>query len=165
MKSLSHVQLFSTAWTAAYQAPPSMGFSRQEYWSGVALPSPSEWVRENIKKENKSPSFYPRFSLLKIWWTNSEEPKLFCQDFPAGPVVMSPACNTGKMGSIPVWATKLPHAAGKPNPWAATRVHVPQLRPNTVFIYTHIYINIFFFNLGEKIYSVQNRMLRNYCLR
>ena len=35
VKSLSHVQLFATPWTAAHQAPPSMGFSRQEYWSGV----------------------------------------------------------------------------------------------------------------------------------
>ena len=40
-KSLSRVRLFTTPWTAAYQAPPSMGFSRQEYWSGVPLPSPS----------------------------------------------------------------------------------------------------------------------------
>ena len=39
-KSLSHVRLFATPWTAAYQAPLSMGFSRQEYWSGVPLPSP-----------------------------------------------------------------------------------------------------------------------------
>ena len=39
-KSLSHDRLFATPWTAAYQAPPSMGFSRQEYWSGVPLPSP-----------------------------------------------------------------------------------------------------------------------------
>ena len=39
-KLLSHVWLFATPWTAAYQAPPSMGFSRQEYWSGVPLPSP-----------------------------------------------------------------------------------------------------------------------------
>ena len=37
VKSLSHVRLFMTPWTAAYQAPPSMGFSRQEYWSGVPL--------------------------------------------------------------------------------------------------------------------------------
>ena len=35
VKSLSRVRLLSTPWTAAYQAPPSMGFSRQEYWSGV----------------------------------------------------------------------------------------------------------------------------------
>ena len=39
MKWLSHVRLLATPWTAAYQAPPSMGFSRQEYWSGVPLPS------------------------------------------------------------------------------------------------------------------------------
>ena len=39
-KSLSRVRLFATPWTTAYQAPPSMGFSRQEYWSGVPLPSP-----------------------------------------------------------------------------------------------------------------------------
>ena len=40
VKSLSRVQLLAIPWTAAYQAPPSMGFSRQEYWSGVPLPSP-----------------------------------------------------------------------------------------------------------------------------
>ena len=39
-KSLSCVRLLATPWTAAYQAPLSMGFSRQEYWSGVPLPSP-----------------------------------------------------------------------------------------------------------------------------
>ena len=39
-KSLSHVRLLATPWTAAYQAPPTMGFSRQEYGSGVPLPSP-----------------------------------------------------------------------------------------------------------------------------
>ena len=40
VKSLSRVRLLATPWTAAHQAPPSMGFSRQEYWSGVPLPSP-----------------------------------------------------------------------------------------------------------------------------
>ena len=40
VKSLSRVRLLATPWTAAYQAYPSMGFSRQEYWSGVPLPSP-----------------------------------------------------------------------------------------------------------------------------
>ena len=39
-KSLGRVRLSATPWTAAHQAPPSMGFSRQEYWSGVPLPSP-----------------------------------------------------------------------------------------------------------------------------
>ena len=41
VKSLSRVRLFPTPWTAAHQAPPSMGFSRQEYWSGLPLPSPT----------------------------------------------------------------------------------------------------------------------------
>ena len=40
MKSLSPVRLFTTPWTEAHQAPPSMGLSRQEYWSGVPLPPP-----------------------------------------------------------------------------------------------------------------------------
>ena len=44
VKSLSPVRLLATPWTAAYQAPPSMGFSRQEYWSGVPLPSPTVWL-------------------------------------------------------------------------------------------------------------------------
>jgi len=38
VKLLSHVRLFATPWTVAYQAPPSMGFSRQEYWSGLSFP-------------------------------------------------------------------------------------------------------------------------------
>ena len=41
VKSLSRVRLPVTWWTAAHEAPPSMGFSRQEYWSGVPLPSPT----------------------------------------------------------------------------------------------------------------------------
>ena len=51
VKSLSHVRLFVTPWTAAHEAPPSMAFARQEYWSGVPLPSPRDpW--DNIKCTN-----------------------------------------------------------------------------------------------------------------
>ena len=46
VKSFSRVRLLATPWTAAYQAPPSMGFSRQDYWSGVPLPSPDK-LHEN----------------------------------------------------------------------------------------------------------------------
>ena len=42
VKSLSHVQLFATPWTVAYQAPLSMGFSRQEHWSELPFPSPGD---------------------------------------------------------------------------------------------------------------------------
>ena len=48
VKSLSRVRPSMTPWTAAFQAPPSMGFSRQEYWSGVPLPSPSELMHNYI---------------------------------------------------------------------------------------------------------------------
>ena len=54
---LSRVQLFATPWTAAYQAPLSMGFSRQEYWSGVPLPSPNCYLSVN----------------KIIWWIHSNQ--------------------------------------------------------------------------------------------
>ena len=53
MKSLSHARLLATPWTAAHQAPPSIGISRQEYWSGVPLPSPM-WSHWNLK--------------ITLWW-------------------------------------------------------------------------------------------------
>ena len=54
VKLLSHVRLSETPWTVAYQALPSMGFSRQEYWSGVPLPSPGDL--SNSKIEPGSPA-------------------------------------------------------------------------------------------------------------
>ena len=60
VKSLGHVWLLATPWTAAYQAPLSMGFSRQEYWSGVPLPS---------LKYDVSCIFFYRCSLSS--WENS----------------------------------------------------------------------------------------------
>ena len=50
VKSLSRVRLLATPWTAAYQAPPSVGVSRQEYWSGVPLPSPTKTRHSQINK-------------------------------------------------------------------------------------------------------------------
>ena len=52
--SLSRVRLFATPWTVAYHAPPSMGFSRQEYWSGLPFPSP-EWMWGLDHKEDWVP--------------------------------------------------------------------------------------------------------------
>ena len=49
VKLLSHVRLFVTPWTVAYQASPSMGFSRQEYWSGLPFPSPVDLPDPGIK--------------------------------------------------------------------------------------------------------------------
>ena len=63
VKSLSRVRLFSIPWTAAYQAPLPMGFSRQEYWSGVPLPSPqlSPWKASNFAVYS---GFYTLFLFL-----------------------------------------------------------------------------------------------------
>ena len=61
VKLLSHVWLLATSWTAAYQAPLSMGFSRQEYWSGVPLPSPNMLSRLVI-------TFLPKSKHLLISW-------------------------------------------------------------------------------------------------
>ena len=55
MKLLSRVRLVATPWTAAHQAPPSMGFSRQEYWNGLPLPSPhfsTVFVKKYICNDN-----------------------------------------------------------------------------------------------------------------
>ena len=49
VKSLSHVRLFATPWTVAYQAPQSMGFSRQEYWSGLPFPSSGDLPNPGIE--------------------------------------------------------------------------------------------------------------------
>ena len=58
VKLLSRVRLFETPWTAAYQVPLSMGFSRQEYWSGVPFPSPykHDFCRKYISQQNKRPN-------------------------------------------------------------------------------------------------------------
>ena len=53
-KSLSHVRLFATLWTVAHQAPLSMGFSRQEYWSGLPFPPPGDLFHPGI--EPRSPA-------------------------------------------------------------------------------------------------------------
>ena len=49
VKSLSRVRLFATPWSVAYQDPQSTGFSGQEYWSGVPLPSPSDLAKKTLR--------------------------------------------------------------------------------------------------------------------
>ena len=59
--SLSHVQLFVTPWTVADQAPPSMGYSRQEYWSGLTFPFPWNPLDPGIK--SGSPALQADFTI------------------------------------------------------------------------------------------------------
>ena len=65
VKSLSRVRLFATPWTVAYQASPSMGFSRQEYWSGLPFPSPGDLT---------DPGIEPRSPALQAGALTSEPP-------------------------------------------------------------------------------------------
>ena len=68
-KSLSHVQLFATLWAVAYQATPSTGFSRQDYWSGLPFPSPGDLPNPGI--ELRSPALQadalPSEPTGKLW--------------------------------------------------------------------------------------------------
>ena len=66
VKSLSRVRLFATPWTVTHQAPPSMGFSRQEYWSGLPFPSPGDLSNPGI--EPGSPAL--QADVLPEMWTN-----------------------------------------------------------------------------------------------
>ena len=78
VKSLSHVRLLVTPWTAAHQAPPSMRFSRQEYWSGVPLPSPPQKAAPSNKVA------------IYILWS-----------FPGSSAGKASTCNAGDPASIP----------------------------------------------------------------
>ena len=88
MKPLSHARLLVTSWTIAYQAPLSMGFSRQEYWSGVPLPSPYTTTGKTIALNRRTfvgkvisllsnmlsmlvITFLPRSKRLLISWLQS----------------------------------------------------------------------------------------------
>ena len=67
VKSLSHVWLLATPWTVAYQTPPSMGFSRQEYWGGLPLPSP-EYKSKVVYKSWRDSNID-----FSTWKANQEE--------------------------------------------------------------------------------------------
>ena len=71
VKSLSCVWLSATPWTAAHQSPPSMGFSRQEYWSGVPLPSPT-WTRNLFFSKQFADEFYNQEKKLNTNLKRSE---------------------------------------------------------------------------------------------
>ena len=69
VKSLSRVRLLATSWTAAHQAPLSMGFSSQEYWSGLLFPSQGIFLTQGL---NSSPAFAGEFFTI---WATRETPR------------------------------------------------------------------------------------------
>ena len=66
LSRFSRVRLFETPWTAAYQAPLFMGFSRQEYWSGVPLPSPMTNLGSLLK--SRDITLPTNVRLVKLWF-------------------------------------------------------------------------------------------------
>ena len=68
VKSLSCVQLFATLWTIAHQVPPSMEFSRQEYWSGLPFPSPSIIPHTYYGFRSRPPGYSECLDKVKRWF-------------------------------------------------------------------------------------------------
>ena len=71
-QSLSHVRLFATPWTAAHQAPLSMGFSSQEYWGGLPCPPPGDLPKPGIEPGSQADFLLPEphgkpITLLKLY--------------------------------------------------------------------------------------------------
>ena len=69
LSCFSHVRLFATPWTVACQAPLSMGFSRQEYWSGLPCPPPGDLPDPGIEPESlSSPALEGGFFIISVTW-------------------------------------------------------------------------------------------------
>ena len=122
LKSLSHVRLFAAPWIVAYQAPLSMGFSRQEYWSGLPFPSPGNLPDPGIepkspalqadalpsKPPGKSLKFSDSITLLKVlcillfcFWLKSFQHFLWGRSsVPHSSASKESVCNAGDLGSI-----------------------------------------------------------------
>ena len=105
VKPLSHVWLLATPWTAAYQAPPSVGFSRQEYWSGLPLGVNISLSCSPIAQFVKN---LPAIQETLVWFLGWEDPLKKGQvthsslGFPCGSAgKKKSACNAGDLSSIP----------------------------------------------------------------
>ena len=77
VKSLSCVRLFATPWTVAYQAPPSMGFSRQEYWSGLPIPSPGDLPDPGIKPESPAFQYFIKYKVVSPMSPSSDNSMIY----------------------------------------------------------------------------------------
>ena len=123
LSCFSHVRLYVTRWTVAHQAPLSMRFSTQEYWSGLPCPPQINWLpKGNLERwgDNKvsGPETFPAgffFNLSRLEYSDIVKLLQMIEkdnDFPGGPVVKTPCCTAGDEGLIPSWGTKIPHSTG-----------------------------------------------------
>ena len=118
-RSLSHVPLFATLWTVAYQAPPSMGFSRQEYWSGLPSSPPGDLLGPEIEPKplTSSPALAGRFFITSATW---EAPvKLVSLQFRGLRIVSDKFANTAFMMC---WESQWGEGGSSPEfSWTKTR--------------------------------------------
>ena len=130
----SHVQLFVTPWTVACQAPLSMGFSRQEYWSGLPCPPPGDLPDPGIEPVPiMSPALAGRFFTTSATWEAplpraSDANDLICVfthvsvlDFPGGSDSKASVYQCGRPGFDP-WVGKIPWR----RKWQPTPVLLPR---------------------------------------
>ena len=148
MKSLSRVQLSATPWTAAHQAPPSMGFSRQEYWSGVPLPSP---VCISTAPKGQDLWALVGFQEVATEWMKDEhvyEPAHVghMDPAPSGRRRNNPQVNSGSEGRAPSTDSSWRQIAEKPRSVPAHQISGKL--PPRVFI---MLIPLKHLNLGNKI--------------
>ena len=107
LSHFSRVWLCATPETAAHQAPPSLGFSRQEHWSGLPLPSPThesekgKWSRSVVSDSSRPHGLQPT-RLLHPWDFPGKRTGVGCHCLlPCGAVVKNPSTNAGHTGSVP----------------------------------------------------------------
>ena len=103
VQSLSLIRFFVTPWTVTRQAPLSVGFSRQEYWSGLSFPSPGDL--SDLETEPRSPTLAGRFvttePLGNPMPADYHPLKPTTLGFPGGSNSKESACNAGDLSSIP----------------------------------------------------------------
>ena len=106
LSRFSHVQLFATLWTVARQVSLSMGFSRQEYWSGLPFPSPGALPNPGIEPASfVSPVLAGRFFTTSATWVEPRSPALQADSLPAEP--QGKPKNTG-VGSLSLLQRSFP---------------------------------------------------------
>ena len=111
VKSLGRVRLLATQWTAAHQAPPFMGFSRQEYWSGVPLPSPCLWIESYYFP---SP-FYKWSAHFYLFYFNINVTSSVYWSFPGHPIssrLFCPFAPFTKLGKLKILLHPFPWSLG-----------------------------------------------------
>ena len=119
---LSRVRLFATPWTVAYQAPLSMGFSRQEYWSGLPCPSPGDLPNQGIKPRSPTLQADALLSVPPEKYVKITRFDQAVRSFRMALVVKNLPANAGNVkGGLSLWVGKIPRRRA----WQPTPVFLP----------------------------------------